>query len=54
MKIELKNENKKPELSNSKIVYLIKLSSYVTCFFYFHFFHSKVPELQKISYYVTI
>ena len=54
MKIELKNENKKPELSNSKIVYLIKLSSYVTCFFYFQFFHSKVPELQKISYYVTI
>ena len=33
-----KKENKKPELSNSENIYLIKFASYVTQFFYFHVF----------------
>ena len=50
----LKKEKKKPKLSNSEIIYLIKFPSYVTWFFHFQFFHSKVSKLQKISYDVTI
>ena len=46
-----KKENKKPELSNSEVIYLTKFLSNVNQFIYFRvFFHSKVSELQKISY----
>ena len=48
-----KQENKKPDLSNSEIIYLIRFSSYVTRFC-FLFFQSKVSELRKISYDVKI
>ena len=40
---------KKPELSNSKIIYLIKFPSYVTPFFYFHFFILKLPSYEKLA-----
>ena len=40
----MKKGNKKPKSSKSRITYLIELS----------FLHSKVAELQKISYDITI
>ena len=43
-----KKENKNPELSNSEIFYLIKFSSYLTRFFYFHFFIVKFPSYEKL------
>ena len=49
-----KKENKKPELSNSEIFYLIRFSSYLTRFFLFSFLYCKVSELRKISFDVTI
>ena len=42
-----KKENKKPELSNSEIIYLIEFPSYVTRFFYFHFFILKFLSYEK-------
>ena len=42
-----KKENKKPELSNSKIIYLIRFPSYVTRLFYFRFFNLKFPSYEK-------
>ena len=44
-----KKENNKPELSNSEIIYLIKFPSYVTRFFYFHFFILKFPSYEKLA-----
>ena len=43
----MKKENKKPELSNSKIIYLIKFPSYATRFFYFDFFILKWPSYKN-------
>ena len=43
----MKKQNKKLELSNSEIIYLIKLPSYVTRFFYFHLFNLKWPSYGK-------
>ena len=40
----MKKENKKPKSSKSRIIYLIELP----------YLHSKVAELQKISYDITI
>ena len=36
--LKQKKENKKPELNNLEIIYLIKVPSYVTRFFLFSFF----------------
>ena len=44
-----KKENKKPELSNSEIFYLIRFSSYLTRFFYFHFFILKFLSYEKLA-----
>ena len=55
MKIKLqsyitrKSENKKLELSNSEIIYLIRFPSYVTRFFYFRFFNLKFLSYKKIA-----
>ena len=38
--------SKRPQLSNSVIIYLIRFPSYVIRFFYFSFFQSKISELQ--------
>ena len=46
---KIKKENKKPVLSNSEIIYLIKFSSYVTRFFYFHFLNSSYEKLAMTS-----
>ena len=43
------DENKKPELSNSGIIYLIKLLSYITRFFYCYFFILKFPSYEKLA-----
>ena len=43
--LQWKNENKKAELSNSKILLDKKISSYVTQVFYFLFFYFKISEL---------
>ena len=48
-KSENKKENKRPELSNSEITYLIKFPSKVTRFFYFHFFILKWPSYEKLA-----
>ena len=40
---------KKPELSNSKIMYLIKFPNHVTPFFYFHFFIPKFPCYENLA-----
>ena len=53
-KSKIKKENKRPELSNSVIMYLIRFPSHLTCFFLFSFFKSNVFELRKISCDVTI
>ena len=45
----MKKENKKPELNNSEILYLIKFPSYVTRFFYFHFLILKWPSYEKLA-----
>ena len=45
----MKKENKKPELSNSDIIYLIKFPSCVTRFFYFHLFLLKWPSYEKLA-----
>ena len=42
-----KKNNKNPELSDSEIFYLIKFSSYLTRFYYFHFFIVKLPSYEK-------
>ena len=42
-----KKGNKKPELSNSEIFYLVKFSSYLTRFFYFRFIIVKFPSYEK-------
>ena len=47
--LKSKKENKNPELSNSEIFYLIKFSSYLTRFFYFHFFIVKFPSYEKLA-----
>ena len=36
-------------LSNSEIIYLKKFPSYVTLFFYFHFFIVKFPGYEKFA-----
>ena len=54
LKIKKKKENKKPELGNLEITYLLRFPSYVTRFFLFSFFQPKVSELRRISYDVTI
>ena len=43
--LQWKNENKKAELSNSKILLDKKISSYLTQVFYFLFFYFKISEL---------
>ena len=45
----MKKGNKKPELSNLEIIYLIKFPSYVTRFLYFHFFILKWPSYENLS-----
>ena len=53
--LKYKKENKKPELNNSEIIYLVRFPSYVTnSVLLFSFFPSKVSKLRKISYDVTI
>ena len=47
--ITLKIKNKKPEFSNSEIIYLIRISSYVTRFFYLRFFNLKCPRYEKLA-----
>ena len=47
--LKLKKENKKPELSNSEVINLIKFPSYITQFFYFHFFILKFPSYEKLA-----
>ena len=47
--LKSKKENKNPESSNSEIFYLIKFSSYLTRFFYFHFFIVKFPSYEKLA-----
>ena len=47
--LKSKKENKNPELSNSEIFYLIKFSSYLTQFFYFHFVIVKLPSYEKLA-----
>ena len=47
--LKSQEENKNSELSNSEIFYLIKLSSYLTRFFYFHFFIVKYPSYEKLA-----
>ena len=47
--LKSQEENKNPELSNSEIFYLIKFSSYLTRFFYFHFFIVKYPSYEKLA-----
>ena len=42
-------ENKNPELSNSEIFYLMKFWSYLTRFFYFHFFIVKFSSFEKLT-----
>ena len=44
-KSQNKKKAKKPELTNSKIIYLIKFPS----FFYFHFFIIKFPSYAKLA-----
>ena len=44
-----KKENKKLELSNSEIIYLIRFPSYVTRFCYFRFFNLKCPSYRKFA-----
>ena len=45
----MKRENKKSELSNSEIIYLMKFQSYVTRFFSFHFFILMWPSYEKLA-----
>ena len=47
--LKIKKENKKPELSNSEIIKLIRFPRYVTRFFYFYFFNLKFPSYVKLS-----
>ena len=47
--LKSQKENKNPELSNTEIFYLIKFSSYLTRFFYFHFFIVKFPRYEKLA-----
>ena len=47
--LKQKKENKKTELSNSEIIYLIRFLSYVTRFFYFRFFNLKFPSYEKLA-----
>ena len=51
MKIKRGNlkKKKKSELSNSKIICLIEFSSYVTRFFYIHFFIWSYEKLAMTS-----
>ena len=42
-------ENKKLKFSNSEIIYLIKLPSYVTRFFHFHYLIPKFPSYKKLG-----
>ena len=48
-KLKIKKQNKKPELSNPEIIYLMKFPSYVTCFSYFHFFILKCSSYKKLA-----
>ena len=41
--------SKRPELSNSVIIYLIRFPSYVTRFSYFRFFSLKFPSYEKLA-----
>ena len=52
--LKWKKENKKPDLSNSEIIYLIRFPSYITRFRYFRFFNLKFPNYEKNSYDVTV
>ena len=45
----MRKENKKRELSNPEITYLIRFPSYITRFFYFRFFNLKFPSYEKID-----
>ena len=47
--LKSQKENKNPELNNPEIFYLIKFSSYLTRFFYFHFFIVKFPSYEKLA-----
>ena len=44
-----KKENKKSDLNNSEIIYLIRFPSYVTRFCYFCFFNLKFPSYEKLA-----
>ena len=41
--------NKKTELLNSETLYFIKITSYVTRLFYFHFFILRFPSYGKLA-----
>ena len=47
--LKSQKENKNPELSNSEIFYLINFSSYLTQFFYFHFFLVEFLSYEKLA-----
>ena len=47
--LKWKKENKKLELSNSEIKYLVKFPSYVTRVFCFHFFILKFSSNEKLA-----
>ena len=47
--LKSKKENKNAELSNKEIFYLIKFSSYLSRFFYFHCFIVKFPSYEKLA-----
>ena len=46
---ENKKENKKSDLNNSEMIYLIKFPSCVTRFCYFLFSNLKFPSYEKLA-----
>ena len=46
--LKSKKENKKSDLNNSEIIYLIRFLSYVTWFCYFRFFNPKFSSNEKL------
>ena len=47
--LKSKKENKKPELSNSEIIHLIRFPSYVARFFYSRFFNLNFLSYKKLA-----
>ena len=48
-KSKIIKKNKRPELSNSVIIYLIRFPSYVTRFFYFRFLNLTFSSYEKLA-----